>query len=189
MTDAVDLTRSDYRVTRLQQLVESDRREIRSLKKRLDDVTYDRWVLRGNLAGLTRQESVVVNPLDPKDSAYGMELTMDLYGCDVSTFTRDSIGSYFDRVCELIGVTPEQRHFWDDVGVPADERQTNPKTKGTSAVQFILTSTIVVHALEQLDQVFVNVFSCDDFDADGLHGYTLKHFGARCMEPHVIIRG
>lgn len=189
LTDAIDLTNADYRIMRLQQLAESRHREIRSLEKRLSDASYDCWVLRGDLADLTRQESCVVNPLGATDSAYGMELTMDLYGCDVATFTRDSLGSYFDHVCALIGVTPEQRHFWDDVGVQVDERQTNPKTQGTSAVQFILTSTIVIHTLDQLEQVFVNVFSCGNFDAGQVQGHSLKHFGARCLEPHVIVRG
>ena len=51
-------------------------------------------------------------------------------------------------------------HFWDDVGVPLEEQQTLPNTKGTSAVCFILTSTIVVHTLDLLRAVYVNIFSC-----------------------------
>ena len=55
-------------------------------------------------------------------------------------------------------------HFWDDVGVPPEEQQTDPHTKGTSAVCFILTSTIVIHTLDLLEVVYVNVFSCKTFD-------------------------
>ena len=192
MNKAVDLSNVDYRIMRLQQLVESHEREISSLTKRLADVSWDRWQVRGNLEALTRQESIVLNPQDKSirhKGAYGMELVMDLYGCDPTTFTRDSLGAYFDEVCALIGVIPEQRHFWDDLNVAPADRQTNPKTQGTSGVQFIITSTVVVHTLDQLRQVFVNVFSCKVFDQSPVIGYTLKHFSAACMEPHVIIRG
>ena len=57
-----------------------------------------------------------------------------------------------------------QVHYWDDVGVPPEERQTSPLTKGTSAVCFILTSAIVVHTLDDLGAVYVNIFSCKEFD-------------------------
>ena len=160
---------------------------------RISALEFDNWVLRGELEDLSDQESCVLNPHLTAEIRgarnYGMELTMDAYNCDMSRFTRQSIGEYFDRICELIGVTPEARYFWDDVGVASAERQTEPKLQGTSAVQFILTSTIVLHSLDQLQQVFVNVFSCGSFDASRVEGYTLKHFASSILEPHVIIRG
>ena len=76
---------------------------------------------------------------------YGQELILDLHDCDSSRFTRDDIQRYCEELCELIEMERCDLHFWDDVGVPEAEQQTHPKTKGTSAVQFILTSTIVIH--------------------------------------------
>ncbi len=35
---------------------------------------------------------------------YGHELILDLHKCDTNTFTRQSIGEYFDELCELIGM-------------------------------------------------------------------------------------
>lgn len=119
---------------------------------------------------------------------YGKELILDLAECDSSTFTRESIGNYFDELCELIDMEPEDRHFWDDVGVPEDEKQTNPKTKGTSAVQFILTSTIVIHTLELTKTAYVNIFSCKDFDTVKALEFTVKWFGARICGDTVVIR-
>jgi S-adenosylmethionine/arginine decarboxylase-like enzyme len=69
-----------------------------------------------------------------------------------------------------------ERYFWDDVGVPEDERQTSPHTKGTSAVQFILTSTIVIHTLELMNAVYINIFSCGDFDSDVVKNFSEQWF-------------
>ena len=55
-------------------------------------------------------------------------------------------------------------YFWDDVGVPPEEQQTEPHTKGTSAVQFILTSSVVVHTLDVMAAVYINIFACKQFD-------------------------
>ena len=97
-------------------------------------------------------------------SAYGHELILDLHGCNPETFTRDHLDRYFTELCELIDMEKCQVHFWDDVDVPPEERQTSPLTKGTSAVCFILTSAIVVHTLDDLGAVYVNIFSCKEFD-------------------------
>jgi S-adenosylmethionine/arginine decarboxylase-like enzyme len=79
-------------------------------------------------------------------------------------------------------------HFWDDVGVTEDERQTDPKTKGTSAVQFILTSTIVIHTLDLMKTVYVNIFSCKEFDANEAARFTADWFDSTDWTANVVIR-
>ena len=69
------------------------------------------------------------------EGKYGIELILDLHECDVSTFTRESISEYFSRLCQLIDMQREDLHFWDDVGVAEEDKQTSPHTQGTSAVQ------------------------------------------------------
>lgn len=107
---------------------------------------------------------------------YGKELIIDLHNCDSTTFNRKSIKRYFFELCKLIDMEACDLHFWDDVGVPDGEKQTNPRTKGTSAVQFILTSNMVIHTLDILKCVYVNIFSCKDFDADEATVFTAKYF-------------
>ncbi len=119
---------------------------------------------------------------------YGVELILDLHDCDARTFTRDSITAYFERLCELIDMKREALHFWDDIGVPEEDRQTSPHTQGTSAVQFILTSSIVIHTLDQLGAVYVNMFSCKDFDPKVAEKFTIDWFGARECSARFIDR-
>jgi S-adenosylmethionine/arginine decarboxylase-like enzyme len=119
---------------------------------------------------------------------YGVELILDLHGCDVSKFTRDSITRYFEQLCELIDMSREELVFWDDTGLPEDEKQTSPHTQGTSAVQFILTSSIVIHTLDQLRAVYVNIFSCKEFDPKLAEKFTAEWFGAGDCSARFIER-
>lgn len=119
---------------------------------------------------------------------YGEELILDLHSCDESLFTRGNIKQFFAELCDLIDMERCDLHFWDDVGVPDAEKQTNPKTKGTSAVQFIITSTIVIHTLDVLKVVYVNIFSCKGFDTDEAAQFTAKWFGSKDWTKHVVTR-
>ena len=124
----------------------------------------------------------------PFEDKYGIELILDLHDCDVSTFTRDSISDYFAQLCDLIEMKREDLHFWDDVGLDEEDKQTSPHTQGTSAVQFILTSSIVIHALDQLRAVYINMFSCKPYDPKAAEEFTMKWFGAASGSARVIDR-
>ena len=126
--------------------------------------------------------------MDEANKHYGFELIMDLHGCDASIFNRESLDGYFEKVCEAIDMVKCERYWWDDVGVPEEQKQTSPHTKGTSAVQFILTSTIVVHTLELLKAVYVNIFSCKDFDPEVAERITKEWFSASQCRSQLIER-
>ncbi len=130
-----------------------------------------------------------LNPsVQQKTSNYGWELILDLHGCNPATFTRDHLDRFFTEFCDLIDMEKCEVHFWDDVGVEEEEQQTSPHTKGTSAVCFILTSTIVVHTLDLLEAVYVNIFSCKAFDPDAAADFTKKWFEAESCERSFINR-
>ena len=123
-----------------------------------------------------------------QDTPYGFELIMDLHGCDVSKFSRKGLEDYFTELCNAIDMKKCECYFWDDVGVPVEEKQTSPHTKGTSAVQFILTSSIVVHTLDLLEAVYINIFSCKSFDKDKAKKLTQKWFGAKRLNSNFLER-
>ncbi len=119
---------------------------------------------------------------------YGYELILDLHGCDTSTFNRKSLDAYFEKLCKAIKMQRCERYFWDDVGVPEEERQMSPHTKGTSAVQFILTSSIVIHTLELLRTAYINIFSCKEFDSEIAERITKEWFGSKECKTYFIER-
>jgi S-adenosylmethionine/arginine decarboxylase-like enzyme len=116
--------------------------------------------------------------LDLIPGQYGIELVLDMHGCDASKFTRESITEYFKQLCDLIDMKREDLHFWDDIGVPDEDKQTSAHAQGTSAVQFILTSSIVIHTLDQLRAVYINIFSCKAYDPKVAEKFSVEWFGA-----------
>ena len=122
------------------------------------------------------------------EKTYGHELVLDLLGCNSELFNREHISSFFDALCKLIDMEKCEVYFWDDVGVPAAERQSLPHTKGTTAVCFILTSSIVVHTLDLLDAVYINIFSCKYFDPDVAGEFAMKSFDATSIKKTFIER-
>jgi len=119
---------------------------------------------------------------------YGKELILDLHECDTSTFTRESIEEYFIQLCVKIDMTRCDLHFWDDFGLPPEQCQTLPHLKGTSAIQFIKTSNITIHTLDIMKRVYLNIFSCKDFDPAVAEGFSLEWFGGKTINKVTIDR-
>ncbi len=119
---------------------------------------------------------------------YGYELIIDLHKCDPSTFNRKSIKEYFKKLCDLIDMQRCELYFWDDLETPENEKQISPHTKGTSAIQFILTSNITIHTLDLLEKVFVNIFSCKEFDSEIAKKFTSEWFSGEVINFHFMAR-
>ncbi len=119
---------------------------------------------------------------------YGFELILDLHDCDVSTFNRKSLEGYFEKLCEAIDMQREDLHFWDYDGVPQNELPEEAHLLGTSAVQFITTSNIVIHTLELLEAAYINIFSCKPFDRDVAEKITKEWFSAKKCRTNFIER-
>jgi S-adenosylmethionine/arginine decarboxylase-like enzyme len=120
--------------------------------------------------------------------SYGIELIIDLHECNTTKFNRKDIKKYFKELCELIDMQAEDCHFWDDEGVPEEEKQTDPHTKGISAIQFILTSNITIHTLDLLEKVFINIFSCKDFDKYEALEFSRNFFEGKIVNNATITR-
>ncbi len=120
--------------------------------------------------------------------SYGYELVLDLHECDSGTFNRKSIDMFFTELCEIIDMEKCEVHFWDDVGVPIEEQQTEPHAKGTSAVCFILTSTIVIHTLDLLKTAYINIFSCKEYDPEVAADFTKNWFKGEIQNTTIIER-
>ncbi len=126
--------------------------------------------------------------METKAKPYGYELIMDLHGCDVGKFTRTSIEQYMIAVCDAIKMKREDLHFWDYEGVPEEDRPKEAHLLGTSAVQFIRTSNIVIHALDLLGAVYVNIFSCKKYDKELAEKITKEWFCANGCNARFIER-
>lgn len=121
--------------------------------------------------------------------SYGKELILDLHDCDPETFTRASIGKFFKELCEKIDMEPCELFWWDDLETPEDEKETEPHLVGTSAVQFIKTSNITIHTLDMLKAVYLNIFSCKDFNVMIAADLSAEWFLGKISRHTVLRRG
>lgn len=119
--------------------------------------------------------------------SYGKELILDLHGCDSSKFTRKSIKKFFKELCELIDMEREDLHWWDYKGREEEYEKAPPHLKGISAIQFIRTSNITVHTLDDLKVIYLNIFSCKNFDAKVTLDFCVKWFDCKIIKQSKII--
>ena len=138
--------------------------------------------------GLHTRTNDIETGLPIVSGIYGKEIALDCYRCNAKKFNRRALRKYFKGLVKLLEMEAGDLHFWDDVGVPKKDRQTKIETKGTSAIQFILTSNITVHCLDLLERVYVNIFSCKDFDEGEARYYTQNFFEAKSVRPHRLYR-
>ena len=122
---------------------------------------------------------------------YGKELIIDFYKCDKSCkFNREDIEDFLIQLCELVDMQREDLHFWDYLGVPKEDiPYDQPHLIGTSAVQFITTSDIVIHSLDILEECYINLFTCKPFDELKAIKFIVEFFGSRQYEYTSIVRG
>jgi S-adenosylmethionine/arginine decarboxylase-like enzyme len=133
---------------------------------------------------LQPKEPYKFNPKNP----YGYELILDLHECDTTKFNREDLTTFFEKVCEVTDMELAEIHFWDDLETPEDEKQTEAHTIGTSAVCFILTSSIVVHTLDVLKRVYINVFTCKPFNATVAEEFIIKWFNCKDLKKSTFIK-
>lgn len=139
---------------------------------------------------LSKEQKEDLNKLNIKDEwnfkeqnkNYGQELIMDLHGCDVKTFSQENLKKYFIEICNKIEM---KRHgepmFWE-------YHSEIPHLKGVSAIQFIETSNIVIHALNILGEVYINLFSCKKFNQETAAKFSKDFFKAEKIVVRTIDR-
>lgn len=121
--------------------------------------------------------------------SYGQELILDLKDCDVSKFNRSNLKLFFKELCRLIGMTRARCYFWDYEGDEKAKRDAPAHLAGTTAIQFITTSDIRIHTLDKLGAIYLNIFSCGEFDTKLAKRFTIAFFSGVEQSSQVINRG
>jgi S-adenosylmethionine/arginine decarboxylase-like enzyme len=121
---------------------------------------------------------------------YGKELILDLHNCDIDheNCTREFLEIFCIALCELIDMERCDLHFWDYSGYEEEYQEAEPHLKGTSLVQFIKTSNITIHTLDEMKRVYLNIFSCKDFNAKVAGDFCLEYFGGEVVNATIVNR-
>ncbi len=120
--------------------------------------------------------------------SYGREILLDVIGANIVRFNRKNIEQYCISLCDKLRLERGPLHFWD-YDNDEDKAVAPPHLQGVSAVQFIMTSSIVIHTLDNTKQVIVNVFGCGEINAAVVERITIAFFGGRVINMHSIERG
>ena len=116
------------------------------------------------------QHAIVVSEPNRTYTPWGTLAAIDLHGCGFDALCDpDRIRAFVPAVIDAIGMRAH--------GPLLLERFGDGDLEGWSAMQFIETSSITVHADEVSGRCFVDVFSCRPFDAERAATVAVEHFG------------
>jgi len=118
-----------------------------------------------------------------KASDYGMEVILDLYGCDPRVIkSRSALRKFVDRMCKLLKMKKFGKTLIPHFG------HNSSKTSGYSLLQFIETSSITWHFSDSKGSAYMNIFSCQYFDAKKAISFTKKFFKAKKVKARTLVR-
>jgi S-adenosylmethionine/arginine decarboxylase-like enzyme len=101
---------------------------------------------------------------------WGTLAAIDLHGGDRTRLADPiNIRRFVPTVIAAIGMRAHGPMMIDRFG--------NDQLEGWSALQFIETSSITIHADEVFGRCFVDIFSCRRFDPDAAAAIAVEHFG------------
>ena len=101
---------------------------------------------------------------------WGMLATIDLHACDARRLAdAESIRRFVPAVIDAIGMRAHGPLMLDRFG--------DDELEGWSAMQFIETSSITIHADEVWARCFVDIFSCRPFEPGVAAAIAVAHFG------------
>ena len=117
---------------------------------------------------------------------YGQELILDIHDVARGRVHAKGIKKFAADLCDEIGMSKGPSFVW---GTDSDKDEwKDPKADGISCVQFLHSSSITIHAIDLLNRVFINIFSCKSFDAEKAKAFTMEHFGGKISSEHNIVR-
>jgi S-adenosylmethionine decarboxylase len=102
-----------------------------------------------------------VNNMQTTNQYWGYHLILDCHACHVPSIqSRDNVYNWIKHLVKAIDMEP--------IGEPRIEYTAAefPDKAGFTAIQVIVTSSIVAHFVDSTGDVYIDVFSCKPFDND-----------------------
>ena len=118
---------------------------------------------------------------------YGKELILDVHDCKFERVTQEYLTYFLEELVERIGMEAELLTFWE-YDNEEEWEEAPPHLKGISGVQFISTSNVTIHALDEMKRVYLNIFSCKDFKSSIAKEYATEYFGGKIVNATALTR-
>ena len=118
-------------------------------------------------------------------SEFGLHVTIDASRCNKMKLGSVSlVYDILNKLPEKIGMTKMTLPYvvkWLDKFANG--------TEGISGFVMIAESHISIHTFPDQDYVFMDIFSCKEFDAESAIKYLVDAFGAKKVEKNILKRG
>jgi len=114
---------------------------------------------------------------------WGYHLILDCHACDVPSIqSYDNVHKWITDLVKAIDMEP--------IGEPRIEYTAAefPDKAGFTAVQIIVTSSIVAHFIDSTGDVYIDVFSCKPFDNDIVLKSIQDSFSPKKIRPNYLTR-
>ena len=114
---------------------------------------------------------------------WGYHLILDCHACDVlSIKSYDNVYNWITGLVKAIDMEP--------IGEPRIEYTAAefPDKAGFTAVQIIVTSSIVAHFIDSTGDVYIDVFSCKPFDNNTVIKSIEEAFQPKKIRPNYLTR-
>ncbi len=113
---------------------------------------------------------------------WGVSSSIDLYNCDLSLMQNaEAIKEFVKILCDRIKM---RRYGETQVVFFGDE----PRVQGFSMTQLIETSLISAHFADASRAIYLDVFSCAEYDPEDAAKFALEYFGADDYKLNVTYR-
>lgn len=112
---------------------------------------------------------------------WGKSLAIDLYKCTTHRLADPAgLKKFMGGLVKVVDMVAHGECYIDRFGVG--------DLLGYSAMQFIETSSITIHIDEKGKRVFIDIFSCKDFDAQKAEKFSRQYFGAKGVKATILLR-
>ncbi len=114
---------------------------------------------------------------------WGYHLILDVGGCDSSLMSdKQNVYNWITSLVKDIKMEP--------IGEPRIEYTAadDINKAGFTAIQIIVTSSIVAHFIDHTRQIYIDVFSCKKFDTDLVKQSIVNSFAATKMRECYLTR-
>jgi S-adenosylmethionine/arginine decarboxylase-like enzyme len=117
---------------------------------------------------------------------YGTSLLLSFHDVPANVFKNEFIKPFLEALVDSINMTKGPYFEW---GSDKNENDNpHPKAEGISAVQFLEESAVVGHFLDEIEKVYLDIFSCKEFDTYEAIIFCQKKLGGKLVQHQVITR-
>lgn len=113
---------------------------------------------------------------------WGYHLMIDVHGANDNIKDKSLVTQFCDELVVAIDMEPIGRPWVEETAMH------DPGKAGFTLVQIIQTSSIVAHFIDQSGDIYLDVFSCKQFDIKTVEDHVTKWFAPEKMRVNFITR-